>query len=62
MFVVGMSGLEPPTPTLSGWCSNQLSYIPIWAGILKIVELSHLIIACAIGVRMPCMLGYRVVL
>ena len=27
-FLVGMSGLEPPTPTLSGWCSNQLSYIP----------------------------------
>ena len=24
-----MSGLEPPTPTLSGWCSNLLSYIPI---------------------------------
>ena len=23
--VVGCSGLEPPTPTLSGWCSNLLS-------------------------------------
>lgn len=29
-IVVGMSGLEPPTPTLSGWCSNLLSYIPIY--------------------------------
>ena len=27
--VVEMSGLEPPTPTLSGWCSNLLSYIPL---------------------------------
>ena len=23
--MVGCSGLEPPTPTLSGWCSNLLS-------------------------------------
>ncbi len=29
LLVVEMSGLEPPTPTLSGWCSNQLSYISI---------------------------------
>ena len=28
--LVGLSGLEPPTPTLSGWCSNLLSYNPIW--------------------------------
>ena len=27
--LVGASGLEPPTPTLSGWCSNLLSYAPI---------------------------------
>ena len=27
--VVGASGLEPPTPTMSRWCSNQLSYAPI---------------------------------
>ena len=27
--LVGLSGLEPPTPTLSGWCSNRLSYNPI---------------------------------
>ena len=27
--LVEMNGLEPSTPTLSGWCSNQLSYISI---------------------------------
>ena len=27
--VVEASGLEPPTPTLSGWCSNLLSYASI---------------------------------
>lgn len=26
--LVGTSGLEPPTPTMSRWCSNQLSYAP----------------------------------
>ena len=31
-FLVGTSGLEPPTPTLSGWCSNHLSYVPINCG------------------------------
>ena len=30
MTMVGMGGLEPLTPTLSGWCSNRLSYIPIF--------------------------------
>lgn len=24
--VVRLGGLEPPTPTLSVWCSNRLSY------------------------------------
>ena len=28
-YMVGLSGLEPPTPTLSGWCSNRLSYNPL---------------------------------
>ena len=28
LIVVGASGLEPPTPTMSRWCSNQLSYAP----------------------------------
>src|SRR5690554_564263 len=26
--LVGTSGFEPPTPTMSRWCSNQLSYVP----------------------------------
>ena len=28
--LVGTSGLEPPTSRLSGVCSNQLSYVPIF--------------------------------
>ncbi len=27
-FLVGLGGLEPPTPRLSSVCSNQLSYKP----------------------------------
>lgn len=27
--VVGASEFESPTPTMSRWCSNQLSYAPI---------------------------------
>lgn len=26
---MGKRGLEPPTPTMSTWCSNQLSYLPV---------------------------------
>ena len=37
--LVGVSGLEPPTPTLSGWCSNQLSYNPICARSLQCCKL-----------------------
>ena len=29
-YLVGTSGLEPPTSRLSGVCSNQLSYVPVW--------------------------------
>ncbi len=30
--MVGSSGLEPPTSRLSGVCSNQLSYKPVYGG------------------------------
>ncbi len=28
-YLVGANGIEPPTPTMSRWCSNQLSYAPV---------------------------------
>lgn len=28
LSLVGLVGLEPMTPTMSTWCSNQLSYNP----------------------------------
>ena len=37
-FLVEASGLEPPTPTLSGWCSNLLSYASIWLSVRTTLE------------------------
>src|SRR3990167_2944290 len=30
--LVGTIGFEPTTPTMSRWCSNQLSYVPSMGG------------------------------
>ena len=50
--LVEISGLEPPTPTLSGWCSNQLSYISICLIVLRDTDL-HLISPAAMAFA-PC--------
>ena len=35
-FLVGLGGLEPPTPRLSSVCSNQLSYKPSYCSVFRI--------------------------
>ena len=49
-FLVGSSGLEPPTSRLSGVRSNHLSYEP-----LKVVEISGIepLTSCVQGRRSP---------
>ena len=36
IFLVGSSGLEPPTSRLSAECSNQLSYKPVCLSVFRV--------------------------
>ena len=53
--VVGQNGLEPSTSRLSVVCSSQLSYWPISASLLCLVEISGIepLTSCLQGRRSP---------
>ena len=52
--LVGLSGLEPPTSRLSGGRSNQLSYKPIFSGLVLLL-LKPLVEISGIEPLTPCL-------
>ena len=55
-FMVGSSGLEPPTSRLSGARSNHLSYAPLWL-FLAVPLLIPLVEMMGIEPMTPCLQG-----
>ena len=53
--LVGLSGLEPPTSRLSGGRSNQLSYKPIFSGLVISFLLKPLVEISGIEPLTPCL-------
>jgi hypothetical protein len=53
--MVGLSGLEPPTSRLSGGRSNQLSYKPIFSGLVISFLLKPLVEISGIEPLTPCL-------
>ena len=54
-LVVGLGGLEPPTPRLSSVCSNQLSYRPV----ISFSDRRLLLYLC-VGLSFPMLMYLRV--
>ena len=56
-FLVGTSGLEPPTSRLSGVRSNHLSYAPIWLLGVRSIFLYPMVEMRRIELLTPCVQG-----
>ena len=57
LWVVGTSGLEPPTSRLSGARSNHLSYAPLWLFAVSLFPQVPLVEMMGIEPMTPCLQG-----